>query len=157
MTRLNAFFALLFLVALISCADSTSNQDQTGSPAEQEVPTKPKFNSGMADPSELTLVMRGMEMHMQALKTDLENEQLISADRQLDFSGIHTVRASNHVIRDESYTQLGNSFLEDYQRLFEQQTVAEQKQVFTQSVKACVTCHASYCPGPVMRIKKLNL
>ena len=122
-----------------------------------EKPTKPQFNSGLENPSELTLLMRGMEMHMKTMGDKISTDQLVLAEKPVDFTGIFTVKASDHLDRDSTYFQFGNSFLKDYENIYNSNTLEEQNQSFQKTINACVECHQSYCPGPVMRIRKLDL
>lgn len=103
--------------------------------------------------SELALLMRGMYDFSDDLKNKITNKEELGKfpkNQKL----IHTAIATDPSVKTEKYNVFAKEYLKNLAALYKT-PVAEQKVQFNLVVTNCITCHQSFCPGPVKRIKKL--
>lgn len=106
-----------------------------------------------ANESELTLLMRDIFDEAMTAK------QAIAAGEEptfkIDLNAILTVKASvDAKTSNPNYLPKAEAYLEAM-KTFENSDLAQRKQTFNAVVDACMACHRSVCPGPMMRIEKL--
>lgn len=118
-------------------------------------------NSNRKEPvyeiSELVLLMRKMEDQMKTIRGKIAEGKAVEDTLFRDYSGLFTVKASRHIMRDSVYTQLGNDFLKAFGKLTNGKKDPHPVQSYNHTIETCIACHRRYCPGPVMRIGRLKL
>ncbi len=128
----------------------TDNTDTTANEANE---AEPAVNPN--GDSQLTLYMRGMEEHMAEVRKSIVENNIVNPTMESNFSAIYEVEASPHVERDDRFHELGDAFLARYSEMMNNSLSDSNAHYFNATVDACITCHKSYCPGPIVRIKKL--
>lgn len=149
------FILLIFAVLLFSaCGDSASTEAQTTTDtvATDTVPTLRAPTT-----SELTVYMRNMETHFQGLSKTIGLEGTVDSTNAADFEGMYVMKASPHIEMDSAFMAYGNDFLSKYDELINNTIVDSTHVYFNAAVDACIKCHQNFCPGPVVRIKKLRM
>lgn len=106
-----------------------------------------------ANESELTLLMRDIFDEAMAAK------QAIAAGEEpkfeIDLDAILTAKATvDAKTSNPNYRPRAEAYLEAMEA-FKTSEVAQRKKAFNAVVDACMACHRSVCPGPMMRIQKL--
>ena len=106
--------------------------------------------------SELALLMREMELDALSIKGNIEKNKDITNDVRQKFKAIHTAIATDASMRNPAFEAMANNFLQALDKLY---TLPknERKEQYTIFVNDCINCHKMYCPGPIVRIKKLNM
>ena len=94
---------------------------------------------------------------MKSMREQIQQQNGLDASMYNDYSGIFSVKASDHVDRDSVFFAFGNHFLTTYKTATEGSNEEAVVESYNNIVQTCVTCHRSYCPGPVSRINKLRL
>lgn len=149
LSTMKKLISLLAIVTLI--IGCSTNKEST------ETKTKEVSNIGVDMPSELTVYMHTMEAKLQLIKKDISDQKVIDSTYFNDYKGIFSVTASDHVIRDSAFTHFGNNFLSQFSDLTKNNRPDSINDQYNAVVNSCVTCHKTYCPGPVERIQKLLL
>jgi len=104
--------------------------------------------------SELALLMRDMYNEAERLKTQVENGEEVSIS--LDHERILTAHATEP---DKAASPEYKAFAKSYLQSLESLQAANASQLqsqFDNVVANCMACHQSLCPGPMVRIKKLQ-
>ena len=107
--------------------------------------------------SELRVLMYTMESKMQLLKKDIKEQKSIDSSYFNDYQRMFSVPASAHVKRDSIFTHFGSDFLDQFNTLTKNNHPDSINDQYNTVINSCVTCHKTYCPGPVTRIQKLLL
>ena len=106
--------------------------------------------------SELALLMRKMYDESLAVKKALVNGEEIPDD--MDHKSILTADATEpEKVAGMVYKSFANYYLGVLQELKSAESRAEQMRSYKTLVTACSSCHQSLCPGPLVRIKKLEI
>jgi len=142
MRRLLAIFAFFFVgTALIfSCS------------RQQDKPN-PKENSVMYEASELALLMRAMHEQSAQWKKNLEsdNPQIVFPT---GYHNLFSAEATNPSEIDEKFYAFAKEFISETEN-FTNAPIHLQKEKFNLMIQSCITCHESYCRGPIQKINKL--
>lgn len=105
------------------------------------------------DDSELALLMREMDRDMQSLKTAVVSQtelpQLLKK-----FKAIHAATPTDPEVITPQFTTLAQLLINNTEKVY---TSKQKKKAYNLLVNNCIACHQSYCPGPVVRIKKLKI
>jgi uncharacterized membrane protein len=105
------------------------------------------------DDSELALLMREMDKDMQSLKTAVVSQtelpQLLKK-----FKAIHAATPTDPEVITPQFTTLAQLLINNTEKVY---TSKQKKKAYNLLVNNCIACHQSYCPGPVVRIKKLKI
>ncbi|MCB9232947.1 MAG: hypothetical protein H6581_14885 [Bacteroidia bacterium] len=109
--------------------------------------------SGNGD-SELTLLMRKMEKHMQTVRKKVEKGN--AKIDVPDWNEIYTAPSSKSEMDTITFKSFAYALLKSAENL-ENASQEEQPKVYKALVDVCMTCHTAMCPGPKVRIKKLYL
>lgn len=116
-----------------------------------------KVEMGILHPnndSELTLLMREMYDYFEAVKMDIQNDEIPENIRT--FAEIHSAVATEpSKSESELYKAMSTVYLESAKRLGESRT--DVKKRFNIMIDNCMNCHKQMCPGPMVKIKKLYL
>ena len=73
-----------------------------------------------------------------------------------DHAAIHTAKPTKKNLRNEEFNAFSDSYLATLEKL-RNATDENRAALFNKTVKSCVTCHKTYCQGPIVKIKKLKL
>lgn len=105
------------------------------------------------DDSELALLMRDMDKDMQLLKkaivTKTELPRLLKK-----FKAIHVANPTDDEVKTPQFTALAELLLVNTKKVYK---TTQTSKAYNLLVNNCIACHQSYCPGPVVRIKKLKI
>ena len=105
-------------------------------------------------PSELALLMREMLDEAMEIKQRIDNGDSITLD--LDHDKILTAHATDTVkAASTEYKAFAYAYLQSMKSL---QTAGstQSDSLFENMVENCMACHKALCPGPIMRIEKLQ-
>ena len=144
-----SFIFLLTITFLILSCTTKKETLETESLNKIELPTDSL--------SELRVLMYTMEAQMHVLKNDIKNKKTIDSSYFKNYQDLFTAQASEHVKRDSMFTHFGNDFLNQYNSLTKNSTPLGIIDQYNAVVISCVSCHQTFCPGPIMRIEKLKL
>jgi len=107
----------------------------------------------MYEPSEMTILMRGIHEVNKVLK-----DQIIQKDTLLAFPGeftkIFSATLTDSTERDDEFIVLARSFIDLQKKTYSTYSDSTVYN-FNQSINNCVECHKTRCPGPIPEIKKL--
>jgi TusA-related sulfurtransferase len=138
-------FALVCLGILVSCSSEKECS------ADSSLKKSGKYN--LRKDSELTTLMREMELDFKKIKEDLAAGK--SAKPGLDYAEILEAHSTDpEVAESESYRAFAQNFLQVLDA-FEKNEVEKSAEIFETLVTSCMNCHQVHCPGPMVRIKKL--
>lgn len=104
--------------------------------------------------SELSLMMREMYTHTAAARKALDENKV--APYPESFLNIKTAKPTDEETKKEYY----NTFADLYLQSLENYKNSDKKNLqrnYTALINTCLGCHSSHCPGPVPKIKKLQL
>ncbi|OJJ13959.1 hypothetical protein BKI52_45000 [marine bacterium AO1-C] len=103
--------------------------------------------------SELALLMREMDRDMKAIKKAIVNQQKIPKVLK-KFKAIHAATPTETDMKTPQFTTLAELLLTNTKKLYK---TSQPQRAYNRMVRNCLACHQSYCPGPVVRIKKLMM
>lgn len=105
--------------------------------------------------SELALLMRQMFDESMAAKK-LIQEGKPAPDFSDQFVTIHTAQETDSTVRTEEFRAMSELFLSQVEQL---ENAPEEDRVTAHNnmVASCLACHKVYCPGPMVKIKKLRI
>ena len=128
---------LLLFALLVSC-----NQ------GKQQSPINPNGDS------ELALLMREMYDEAERIKQQIENGEPVEIN--LDHESILTAHATEpDKVASEQYKAFAKSYIQSIKNL-ESAEPEQLVSLYDHVVNNCMVCHRALCPGPVVRIKKLQ-
>ncbi|MBL4658627.1 MAG: hypothetical protein JKX73_11545 [Flavobacteriales bacterium] len=107
--------------------------------------------------SDLVNLMFKMEGDLKLLRTKLTEDTLLAPIEHFTYEDIFTAEAFSEIRRDSVFVINGTDYLKELHQLSQSETKENALISFNAVVDACVTCHESYCPGPVARIRKLRI
>lgn len=145
-------FSLLFSSCSSECEKEEScSKDKKECAKDVEIsPINPNGDS------ELALLMRKMYDDADAIKVLITNNKgNITQDYINELERIHTATPTDANVKTpefEAYTKL---MIEQANTLFSSET--NRAEGFNSLVNRCVECHQSFCPGPIKKIRKLNI
>lgn len=105
--------------------------------------------------SELALLMRSMFDESMAAKK-LIQEGKPAPNFSEEFVAIHTAKETDPNVRTEEFRSLSEFFLKQV-AVLEKAGPEERISAHNNMVASCLACHAEYCPGPMLKIKKLRI
>ena len=111
----------------------------------------------MREVSELVRLMFEMEADMNLIRSGLIGDSTTLQLNGKTYKNLFTSKTSKDVKIDSAFVANGKSFLKELNSLSRANTRDAARTFFNNAVNACVSCHESYCPGPVPRIKKLRV
>ena len=104
--------------------------------------------------SELALLMRSMYDEAEAIRKQIEKGEEIEI--KLDHGKILSAHATEpEKAESAEFKVFGAAYLENVEEL---KTAADSKKVviYKSMISNCMSCHQAICPGPMVRIKKLQ-
>jgi cytochrome c556 len=146
---IRVFTLLIFTVIVIqSCQEAPKEVVST----EQKVVEKPLNPNG---DSELALLMREMFTDVERIKAQVQNGEKVTV--QVDHEKILSAHATEPAkAASAEFKTWGTAYLEGIETL-KNASPENAEAVYTSLISSCMSCHQSFCPGPIVRIKKLKL
>jgi cytochrome c553 len=145
-------FALLFLVALSSCAKKQDQATEESCSSDVENTKSSKFK--MYEMSEMSALMEQMYVDNQRLK-----ERILKGDTIGSFPNhflqIHKAVMTDPNENDAFFKEQAANFIKAQELIYQDPKNA--KQHFNDGVNACIQCHEVKCGGPIQRIEKLYI
>lgn len=146
-TTIKAIIVLILLVTItLSCGEG--NKEEAIGESVVQQPINPNGDS------ELALLMRAMFDEAQAIKTQIDNGEPVTIE--LEHEKILTADATEpDKAASPEYKAFAGSYLQSIQEL----QAADSNELlgaYNTMVVNCMTCHKSLCPGPMVKIKKLQ-
>jgi hypothetical protein len=138
-------FLLLYSFG-VSCADK--NKDCADTSLESQAPLNPNGDS------ELALLMRAMFAEAEQIKQQIAGEEAVSIS--LDHEKILTAHATEpEKAASSEYKAFAKAYLTAIDEL---KTASPDQQLYhyENMVDNCMACHKALCPGPTVRIQKLQ-
>lgn len=137
------------LVALGWACNAPQAQPTANEPAESEAPE-------MREYSELAGIMTSMHAYHGLLKDSVMAGAKILPPPPIDLQRIHTAEATDSRELDGNFHELASQFIQLLDSV-RKVKVEDRLAVYNASVATCVECHQTRCPGPIPRIKKLQI
>lgn len=144
-------FKLLTFTALLAFWACNSPQAQTEAVEAEEVEA-PK----MREYSELAGIMTSMHAYHGLLKDSVMAGAKTLPPPPIDLQRIHTAEATDSRELDGNFHDLAAQFIRLLDSVREVR-IEDRLAVYNASVATCVECHQTRCPGPIPRIKKLQI
>lgn len=132
----------------LSCTSGENEQSKTDAAVKKEI-VNPNGDS------ELALLMRQMFDESMAAKNLILDGQP-APDFSDQFVTIHTAQETDSTVRTVEFRALSEVFLTQVRRL-EEAPAEERVAAHNNMVASCLACHRVYCPGPMVKIKKLKI
>ncbi|MFP5470865.1 MAG: hypothetical protein ACLGGV_04655 [Bacteroidia bacterium] len=143
--------ALVFLGIFSAVIFSCSQQE------EKKTTTKKEVYNPNGD-SELALAMRQSFEQTEQIKLNLEKGDLTIPEGYIDnLKFFHSATPTDSTVKTEVFTQFSNSLYSIANDLVSSSDLNKRKEVYQTLISTCISCHQTFCPGPIVRIKKLNL
>ncbi len=136
---------LLFMVSLVWACTNT----EAGS-----IETKETSEIKMAEWSELALLMRQIHKDAKQWRKSIDHGELVH-----DSIAIYELLTESTPTDEDVTGPIFEGFAKNYQlaldSLMQSQDINLAKENYNNLVSTCISCHTTYCPGPVKTIKKL--
>lgn len=152
--NLLALSGLVFLgLCFWSCDSSTEKKTKkVSTEVEKTIQKTQKYPN---KDSELALLMREMWNDSDLMKKSiLEGE--IPQDFREKFINIHSAIPTDPDVKTADFKIMGDALVKSMGKIQD----AEQKDLITNynlMVTSCIACHQVHCPGPIVKIKKLEI
>lgn len=141
-------FLLSFIVVVVF---SCSQQEKEQSSSKKEV-----YNPN--GDSELALSMRQSFEQTEQIKHAIEQGDFTIPDGYVEnLQLFHSATPTDPDVKNELFTQFSNSLYLIANDLVSSSDLNQRKEVYQTLISTCISCHQKFCPGPIVRIKKLNL
>lgn len=103
----------------------------------------------------MDLLMRSVFEDMRDLKHALQGDSLSSIDMEFvaKYKNWDHAKTTNPNHRDKGF----DAYADFWVKRMEEMQVAPTLDNYKATVNSCIQCHQAYCPGPLVRIKKLTL
>ncbi|KOY87109.1 hypothetical protein AD998_14015 [bacterium 336/3] len=106
--------------------------------------------------SELSVLMREMYDDSEMIKKAVLEGKL-PPDFREKFRYLHAATPTDKDTKTEAYPDMAKAFEDNLNRLYEEKDEKKRIKQFDIVIQNCVACHQSHCPGPIKKIKKLNI
>jgi hypothetical protein len=147
---------LLTIVALVAFITESCNDGHVKKP-EAQTQESTKQNASIMDPNQpkpMALMMRLMANNADSMKKlILNNEKLDSL--VFPFLRFYLVQPTDPDVLEPQFYENAKQFQAAYKSLFTYPT--EQKKYYNLMIGQCISCHQSYCSGPLKRINKMPI
>lgn len=144
------WFYILGLIVLFGMA-SCQSEESCDTPPENTTAT------ASSDASELSLLMRDMFADTWKARQAIRKGEAPN----LDFAKlkrIHDAVATDpEKVTHPAFATMSDAYLATVKALNATQEAEKRPAVYTRMIQGCETCHKQFCPGPLVRIKKLHL
>lgn len=105
--------------------------------------------------SELGLLMRDMFDTVANLSSLIADNKLPGKFPE-KFLGIHSATSIDDKVNSIEYKTLATDYINNLKQLYEGPK-SDVKRNFNIMVQGCISCHQSFCPGPIKKINKIKL
>lgn len=140
----------IFSLLLYSCNNEKKEVEATCSKDVKVSPINPNGDS------ELALLMRKMYNDADSIKKLItNNEGNITKEYIKELERIHTAIPTDADVKTPEFEAFTKLMIEEANTLFGNET--NKAEGFNSLVNRCIDCHHSFCPGPIDKIKKLNI
>lgn len=140
----------IFLGACLwSCDSPKKAEDKKVEKTEQKAQKYPNKDS------ELALLMREMWNDSDLMKKSVLKGE-IPEDFREKFVNIHSAIPTDPDVKTADFKVMGDALVESMTRIQK----AEEGDLITNynlMITSCIACHQVHCPGPIVRIKKLEI
>ncbi|MDF0707297.1 hypothetical protein [Flagellimonas okinawensis] len=139
-------YTLLILSVVTSCSEKKKEKSAENNPVQQSV--NPNGDS------ELAILMRQMFDEAETIKEKIANGEPI--ELSLDHEKMLTAHATEpEKAASAEYNTFAALYLQSIKNL-ESAKVSEVDSIYNNLVMSCLNCHKVLCPGPMVKIKKLQ-
>lgn len=154
MIRQTTLLLFIFFLALIACNSIQVENGSTSKSQSEKPSTKSKNSINPNGDSELALMMRALYDEADSVRKQIAKGQKVNLS--LDHGRILNAHATEpEKVATAEYKGFAQLYLHHVQQL--QGAEGEEAQAhFNALVESCLSCHKALCPGPVVRIKKLQ-
>ena len=144
------YFILIFLnLFLISCGEKTEEEKVDSS---KSTVTNP---NGM---SEMSMIMEDWYTDMKNISDVLKTGKMYSVNTPtMETRNIYKAKTSKDNIHGKQFDAFVQSYYYNYGQISNASSWKEQVDEFNLTVTVCTNCHMEFCPGPIVRIKKLEV
>jgi hypothetical protein len=105
--------------------------------------------------SELALLMRKMFLDADSIKQLITTQEGVIADEFIaELEKVHTATPTDADVKTPEFKAYNDLLINEAKALKDADNKIEG---FNNLVKRCIDCHKVYCPGPIVRINKLNI
>ena len=106
--------------------------------------------------SELALLMRQLYLDADSVKQlIISGEGTVSDEFILELEKVHSAIPTDSTVKTPEFDAFNTLLINQAKAL--QDDPENGVEVFNQLVKRCIDCHQSFCPGPIVKIKKLTI
>lgn len=141
-------FGIFFLIS--ACSNAEKEQQ-----VNEEIITEVVDNHPNKD-SELALLMRKMYNDADSIKQLIVIDEGNISKEYIDaLERIHTATPTDADVKTPEFKAYTELMVNEANVLFSSET--NKKEGFNNLVNKCVECHQSFCPGPIKKIKKLEI
>ncbi len=143
------FFVLCSLTLFTACNEAEPDV------AKEQPEATVRDGQQLYTPSELALFMRQMNDTLKWVKKRIKHDSFAAnQDKILQFAEMVMLESTPGMIKDQSHFEgYATHYLQRIEELRTDPNVAS----FNGVVEACITCHQTYCSGPLERIGKLTI
>jgi hypothetical protein len=142
---------LFLLSCIVVFVFSCSQQEEEQSSSKKEV-----YNPN--GDSELALSMRQSFEQTEQIKHNIEKGDFTIPEGYVEnLQLFHSATPTDPEVKNELFTQFSNSLYLIANDLVSSSDLNQRKEVYQAFISTCISCHQKFCPGPIVRIKKLNL
>lgn len=139
-------FFFIFSISLFSC----SNQEEKKAEKKVKI-TNP---NGM---SEMSLIMEEWYDVMLKFSSQLKDNYVVDNVETIKQNDIYKAKTSKTGVHGKQFDAFADGFFYNFNEIENTISYGEQVAQFNLAVKSCVNCHEQFCPGPMVRIKKLTV
>ena len=143
------FISLIFtFIILQACKDAPEKVVET----EKTVVKRPINPNG---DSELALLMREMFADVERIKEQVQNGEAVTV--KVNHEKILSAHATEPAkAASAEFKTWGTAYLKGIETLINS-SPENAEFAYTSLISSCMNCHQAFCPGPIVRIKKLKL
>ncbi len=122
----------------------------------KEESCSPKASSTLveSDPSELALLMKAIHKDAKSWRNAIAHDSL-SVDSLDIYLQLVSSTPTDAKVKGPAFEGFASLYQNAFDRLVEAADTDSVRSAYDALVATCVSCHTSYCPGPVATIEKL--
>ena len=110
----------------------------------------------MAEWSELAILMRQIHKDAKQWKKMLEAGELVTDSAHI-YKQLVESEPTDKSVQGPAFEAFAMNYQQALNEFIETNDIVLAKEKYNNLVSTCISCHQSYCPGPVKTIKKLYL
>lgn len=149
----NNFLKLIlgcFLASFFFACSDNEEEEVT----ECEEPTVSAINPN--GDSELALLMRQLYLEADSIKQLIVNDEGTIPDEFItELEQVHFAIPTDKTVKTPEFKAFNELLINQAKAL--QESTENRVEGFNQLVARCIDCHSSFCPGPIVKIKKLKI